>query len=126
MVHKSTIAVGTGSPNSWTSQQTIAISTLTSSGGSIAWDLNTQSNAKIVLSEDSTLAFPSNPVDGGTYQLKVVQNASSAKLFTFAAGYNSFGGTGYSVSVGLGAVDLLSFYYDGDRSVMIYMPQKNG
>lgn len=96
----------------YTAQQNFSTATLTSSAGSIAWNLNSAQAAVHTFTENTTLANPTNMVNGGTYIIKVIQ-AASAKTLAFGSAYKWPGGGAPIVSTGSGAVDILTFFCDG-------------
>lgn len=103
----------------FSAQQNFAAASLTSSSNHIAWNLATQQSAKHVMTENTTLDNPTNMVDGGTYVLKLTQHASSAKTLAFGNAYKVPGGGGFTMSTGLGAVDILTFVSDGTSMFMV-------
>lgn len=105
--------VTTASPNLWTQQQNQSIATLTSSSASVAWNLNTGQSAVHTLTENTTLANPTNMVNGGTYVLRIVQHASSPKTLAWGSAYKWPGGSAPTISSTNGAIDIVTFVSDG-------------
>ncbi len=97
----------------YTAQQNFGAVAITSSANSIAWNLATAQSAKHVFTENTTLANPTNMVDGGTYVLKLTQHASSPKTLAFGSAYKFPGGSAFVVSSTNSAVDILTFVSDG-------------
>lgn len=64
-----------------------AIATLTSSSNSIAWDANTGQVFKHTMTENTTLANPTNMVDGNLYVGTFIQHASAAKTLAFGSAF---------------------------------------
>jgi len=105
--------------NTFTAQQNFPATAITSTAASIAWNLATAQSAKHTLTENTTLANPTNMVDGGTYILRLTQHASAAKTLAFGNAYKVPGGGGFTMSTGVGAVDILTFTSDGTSMYMV-------
>lgn len=101
-----------GTAGLFTAQQNFSTATITSTAASIAWNLNTAQVAVHTATENTTLANPTNMVNGGTYILKFIQ-AASAKTLAFGNAYKWPGGVAPTVSTGSGAVDVFTFLSDG-------------
>lgn len=100
--------------NVYTAQQNFGTQTLTY-GGTIAWNLATQQVASIAMAGNATLSNPSNMVDGGTYILKVTQDATGSRILSYAANYN-FGASGAPVlTITPSLSDYLTFISDGTK-----------
>jgi len=95
-----------------TAQQNFGAAALTSSAASIAWNLATAQSASHTFTENTTLANPTNMVNGGTYVLRLTQHASSPKTLAFGSAYKWSGGAP-TISSTNGAVDILTFISDG-------------
>jgi hypothetical protein len=95
-----------------TAQQNFGATALTSSAASIAWNLATAQSASHTFTENTTLANPTNMVNGGTYVLRLTQHASSPKTLAFGSAYKWSGGAP-TVSSTNGAVDIITFISDG-------------
>jgi hypothetical protein len=87
----------------------ITLITLTS-GGTTTWDMNLSSSAQVTISGSTTLAI-SNVISGDNGTLIIIQNGIGT--FTFPASSKYSGGTGAPTLTGSGAIDILSFFYDG-------------
>ncbi len=107
---------------SYSKQQNITQSAITSTSAHIAWNLDTQSNAIHTFTENTTLDNPTNMVAGGTYKLRLVQHASSPKTLAFGNAYRTAAGAGFTVSSTNSAVDVL--YFDCDGTHMDLVGQK--
>ena len=98
--------------NEWSAQQNFNEAAITSSGNSVAWNLNTAQCAVHTLTQNTTIANPSNKKAGGTYILRVVQ---AAGLYTLS--WNSVFRWGQAPTPaepsGSGDVVIFSFYSDG-------------
>jgi hypothetical protein len=108
-----------GTVGAYTAQQNFTAGTLTSSGASIAWNLATAQSAKHTFTENTTLANPTNMVDGGTYILKFTQHASSPKTLAFGNAYKTPGGVAFVISATNSAIDILTFVSDGASMYMV-------
>lgn len=91
---------------------------LTSTAASIAWNLNTAQNATHVMTENTTLANPTNQVAGMTYYFRVTQHASSAKTLAFGSAYEDSTDMPI-ISTTLSAVDIFVFRSDGTTMSLI-------
>jgi uncharacterized protein (DUF2141 family) len=100
--------------NLWTGQQNFSTATLTD-GATINWNLNTQQVARVTLGGNRTIANPTNLVDGGTYVLEIVQDATGSRTITWGANYKwlNNGGSAPTLSSTANVVDVLSFMSDG-------------
>jgi len=107
--------------SNYTKQHQYTLQTLTPSGNTIAWDLNTSPVAKVTLNADNfvyTINAPSNMVAGGTYLLKVDMGASAGSGTKLSwngntAPYAFAGNTYPTTSANTGATDIVSFFSDG-------------
>ena len=101
------------SAQEWTATQNFNATSLTSTSNSIAWDASANQVAKHTFTENTTLANPTNMVDGATYIITFTQHASSPKTLAFGSAYKFPGGTAPTITATNGAVDILSFVSDG-------------
>lgn len=99
-----------GTVNTWTKTQTAAVTALTSSAGSIAVDLSLSNNFSHTMTENTTLAAPSNAVAGTSGQIAFTQHASAAKTLAFNAAWIAASGTAGVISTTLSAVNVMSYY----------------
>lgn len=88
----------------------VAVQTLTSSGGSVAFNMALGVNSKHTLTENTTLAAPSNIRAGSSGIMEIIQHASSAKTLAFNSVWKFAGGSAPSISTGLSAKDVLGWY----------------
>ncbi len=100
--------LGTNAANAFGKSQYFTETILTSSAGSIAWDLSTNMAAKITLSENTVLAVPSNIASGETAIITFTQGASAYTL-GFNASIIFLSGTP-TISVTAGKILICSFY----------------
>ena len=96
----------------WTAQQNFNEDTVTSSGNSVAWDWDTDQVTLHTLTENTTIAAPTNANVGSIAYLRVVQ---AAGLFTLAWNAAFDWGTEATPSEPAANGDsvLFGFYYDG-------------
>ena len=100
--------------NTFTKTNSITPVSLTSSGASIAVDGALSNLFKHTLTENTTLATPSNLVEGTTYLFYFKQHASSAKTLAFSSAYLFVGGTDPVIAATAGALLIISAtYIDG-------------
>jgi hypothetical protein len=95
-----------------TATKNFNMTTLTSTSNSVAWNLAANQVAKHTMTENTTLAAPTNQVAGATYMLIVVQD-STTRTMAFNSAYKFPGGTAPTISTGSGDVDVLTFVSDG-------------
>ena len=113
-IDKVQIATGTSfqtvDANTWEVTQRGAVTALTSSAGSIAINLAATNNFSHTLTENTTLAAPSNPVAGQSGCIVFTQHASSPKTLAFNSFWKWAGGTVPTLTATNGAVDVLTYY----------------
>lgn len=102
-----------GQVNAYTAQQYFPAVALTSSSNSIAWNAQTAQAAKHTATENTTLANPTNLVDGATYTFIWTQHASSPKTLAFGNAYKWAGGVVPVATPTNSAVDIYTFYSNG-------------
>lgn len=102
-----------GTKQSYTKQQNFGSAALTSSGASIAWNLDDAQFANHTFTENTTLANPTNMVNGGTYQLVFTQHASAPKTLAWGSAYKWAGGSAPTISSTNSAKDILTCVSDG-------------
>ena len=95
--------------NTWLKSQRGTFVTLTSSSASIAVDLSLANNFKHTLTENTTLASPSNVVAGQSGLIEFTQHASSPKTLAFNSFWKFSGGTVATLTATNSALDLLSY-----------------
>jgi hypothetical protein len=104
---------GTNTINIFTKGQSGAPFVLTSASNSVAIDLTEANNFELLMTENTTIANPSagNPGTGGNIQ--IIQDATTAYTLAYDTDWRSVDGSTPAISTTLGAVNLVSFYYDG-------------
>ena len=119
-------AVATGASNTFTGAQIGGVTTLTSSSGSVAVNLALDNNFSLAMTENTTLANPSNVTAGQSGVIALTQNASTAKTLAFGSYWIEAGtGSAPSISTTLSAQNLLS-YYVFDSTHIYYTLLKHG
>lgn len=83
---------------------------LTSTAGIIAIDFASYANFTHTLTENTTLANPTNAVAGSVGQIHITQASAVAKTLAFGTSWLSTDGTVPSVSTTLSAVNIISYY----------------
>ena len=101
---------GLATTETWTAAQRGAVTALTSSGASIAINLATTNNFSHTLTENTTLAAPSNPVAGQSGVITLTQHASAPKTLAYNAFWKFPNGTVPTLTATNSAVDVLSYY----------------
>jgi len=99
-------------PAEWTAQQNNDETAITSSSNSVAWNVNTAQIAVHTLTENTTIAAPTNLKQGGYYSLRVVQ---AAGVYTLAwnAIFDWGSGSASAAPAADGDEILVTFYYNG-------------
>lgn len=95
--------------NTWSKAQRGAVTALTSFAASIAIDLGTTNNFSHTLTENTTLAAPSNPVAGQSGVIHLTQHASSPKTLAYNSFWKFPGGTIPTLTATNGATDVLVY-----------------
>jgi len=98
--------------NIWTKQQNVAKTGLTDAE-IISWDLDVAQSTKVTLTDNRTLANPSNQVEGTTYIIRVIQDSNGSRTLAFGSVYKWPEGTAPTLTTTANAVDLLCFISDG-------------
>jgi len=101
--------------NEWHKSNAGAYKTLTSSSASIAINLADSNNFKHTLTEDTTLAAPSNPTAGQAGVIQFNQHASAPKTLAFNAFWKWPGGTDGTLTATNSAVDVMSYVVDSSE-----------
>lgn len=94
----------------WTAAQRGGVTALTSTAASIAIDLALTNNFSHTLTENTTLAAPSNPVAGQSGVITLTQHASSPKTLAYNAFWKFAGGSPPALTSTNGAVDVFTYY----------------
>ena len=92
-------------------------SALTSSAASIAVDASASNNFTHTFTENTTLANPTNLVQGQSGVIVFTQHASSPKTLAFASYWDFPGGTVPTMTATNSAVDVLAYYVNSATSI---------
>ena len=111
--------------NTFDGAQIGTVEALTSTSNSIAVDLSLNNNFSHTLTENTTLANPTNATAGQSGQIAFTQHASSAKTLAFAANWTSIDGATPTISTTTDAKNILSYYVQ-DSSTIWFSFQTGG
>jgi hypothetical protein len=101
-----TITVNDGADTITIGLASSAFQTLTDAA-TIAWDMSAGYNAKVTLGGNRTAGTPTNPVEGRTYSLLLIQDGTGSRTWTPAASMK-FGSAGNpTLSTGAGKKDMV-------------------
>ncbi len=100
----------------YTKQQNSVRAILTS-GTTIAWNLDDEQSAKLILAHDATLSNAINIKDGGTYVLLVQQDPTGGRTLAFDDAYIFPDDTVIEVTSGADTRTLYGFLGDGDELI---------
>jgi len=101
-----------GTAAEWSKQQNFNEAAITSSSNSVAWNLDDAQCAVHTLTENTTIAAPTNMNAGGTYVLRVVQ-AAGVYTLAFNAVFDWGEESAPAAPAASGDVAVFSFYSDG-------------
>ena len=96
----------------FTKTQNFNATTLTDAA-SISWDASVNQVTSVTLTDNRTLAAPTNMVDGGVYTLMVIQDGTGSRTLSYNAVFKFTGGTAPTLTTTAAAKDILVFYSDG-------------
>ena len=96
----------------FTKTQNFDATTLTDAA-SISWDASANQVTSVTLTDNRTLAAPTNLVDGGVYTIMVIQDATGSRTLSYNAVFKFAGGTAPTLTTAASAKDILVFYSDG-------------
>jgi hypothetical protein len=82
-----------------------------SSGSAITLDFATASNQFVTMTANCTFTF-SNPVAGGNYTLRLLQDSTGGWTYTWPSNVRWMGGSAPTGSTA-NKTDIIDFYYDG-------------
>jgi len=104
----------------WKKQQYFDANTLTASGTTVAWSLETHQFTALTLAGNYTLSNPTDvPASGiGTYVLIVKQDATGGRTLSFSSKYKFSDGNAPTLSSAANAVDVLTFVYESSSGNM--------
>lgn len=95
-----------------TGQAAVNMQTLTD-GATITWNMNQGNMATVTLAGNRTVAAPTGLINGGTYMLVVVQDATGTRTLTWNAVFKWSGGTTPTLTTTANKRDLFWFVSDG-------------
>jgi hypothetical protein len=98
--------------NVFTKNQSVLPVALTSTSASIAVDASLSNSFTHTLTEDTTLANPTNLTDGMQIMFRFKQHASSAKTLAFGSKYKFDDGATPTIPVAVGTKTIMACYYD--------------
>jgi hypothetical protein len=110
----------TDTAHEWTATQNFNATTLTDAAN-ISWNAAANQVCSVTLTDNRTLDNPTNMVDGGTYILRVIQDAGGGNTLAYGNAYLWPGGVAPVLSTAGDAVDILTFVSNG--SVMYGVAQ---
>lgn len=97
-----------------TGQVSFTAKTTLTDQATIVWDVNDGNFAEVTLTDNRTLALPTNISEGGSYVLKIIQDATGSRTLTFSDPAFMFPyGLHPTLTTTANAVDIITFFYDG-------------
>lgn len=99
-------------PREYSKTQNFNATALTDAA-SIVWDLEINQVASVTLEGNRTLAAPTNMVDGATYILTVIQDATGSRTLAYNAAFKFPEGEIPVLTTTANAVDILTFVCNG-------------
>lgn len=102
-------AVKNNQNNTFTKAQRGAFVDLLSAAASVAINLNDSNNYKHALTENTTLAAPTNPVEGQSGVIVFTQHAGVAKTLAFNGFWKTANGAGMGISTALGSINTMGY-----------------
>ena len=96
----------------FTKTQNFDATTLTD-GASISWDASANQVTSVTITDNRTMAAPTNMVDGGVYLLMVIQDSTGGHTLSYNGIFKFTGGTAPVVTDTADAKSILVFYSDG-------------
>lgn len=82
------------------------------SGTALTIDFTNGSSQKITMTGNCTLTI-TNPQAGGSYVLRLVQDATGSRTMTWPAAVKWSGGTAPTLTITAAKIDIINLYYDG-------------
>ncbi len=106
-----------GTLHTWTARQVGAVTALTSTSGSIAINLGVTNNYSHTMTEDTTLAAPTNAVAGTTGHIVFTQDATTARTLAFNAVWKPATGQNAVISTTLGSSNVMTYIVESSTVV---------
>ena len=82
-------------------------------GASISWDASANQVTSVTITDNRTMAAPTNLVDGAVYLLMIIQDGTGSRTMSWNAVFKFTGGTAPTLTTTASAKDILIFYSDG-------------
>lgn len=82
-------------------------------GATISWDASANQVTSVTITDNRTMAAPTNLVDGAVYLLMIIQDGTGSRTMSFNAVFKFTGGTAPTLTTTAAAKDILVFYSDG-------------
>jgi len=82
-------------------------------GASISWDASANQVTSVTITDNRTMAAPTNLVDGAVYLLVIIQDGTGSRTMSWNAVFKFTGGTAPTLTTTASAKDILVFYSDG-------------
>lgn len=79
----------------------------------ITWDTALGAFAEVTLTDNRTLANPTNLINGASYILLIKQDGTGGRTLSFGSAYKFPGGIDPTLSTAANAVDIIAFLSDG-------------
>lgn len=103
-----------GTKRSYTKQQNFGEATLMD-GANVSWNLDNAQAAKVTLGGNRTLDNPTNLIAGGTYVLRVIQDATGSRTLSYGSAYDWGDDGAPTLSTAANSIDILTFVSDGTK-----------
>ncbi len=81
----------------------------------ISWNVKGARVARVTLAAPRTLGTPQGVIAGQHYMLQITQGGVGNNTLTVPSNFLFSGGGSLELSTGVGVVDLLSLWYDGEN-----------
>ena len=104
--------------NTFTGAQIGTVTALTSTAGSIAINLAANNNFSHTMTENTTLAAPTNPGAGQSGVIVIKQHASAVKTLAYNTFWKFAGGTIPALTATVSAVDVFAYYVESATSAI--------
>lgn len=106
----------TKAPEVFTGQKNFSPSVALTWGANVAWNLDTRQVAKLTLTgATAQLDNPTNMKDGGTYVIRIIQDATGGRALTFGTAYRWVNGVVPVIPQTANDETLISFISDGSN-----------
>ena len=92
---------------------------LSSENNLTSWTGDDSSVYSLILSEDTTLENPTEPVSGQSYQLIVEQDSIGSHSLSFGDIFKFEGGTVPSIEISANSISVITFIYNGSSLLSV-------